>query len=199
MSSDVQTAIPDALGASFQKRPEQDWRDYFKFEREKYYDDERRRKYAEERQEEQDKQDRRRRGREETRAWNQRAKEYRESTAAESKRRRPQKSGGGRDLPPNGNPPARPEVIVASARIVPAAEPQIDATVPERKGYLSADERERFAGLPVPISAEYRDAVCTCITAYSSATGNDLPKQCKSGGSFGGRIGRRRSYYLGMA
>jgi hypothetical protein len=146
----------ERLGATFQKRSDQDWRDYFKLEREKYYDDERRRKYVEERQKEQDKQDRLRRAREETRAWNQRADEYRESKATESKRRRPQKSKGGRDLPPNGNPPPRPELMFVSARTVPAAEPQIDATVPERKGYLSADERERLAGLPVPTSAEYR-------------------------------------------
>ena len=37
------------LGETFQKRSDQDWRDYFKFEREKYDSDERRRKYVEER------------------------------------------------------------------------------------------------------------------------------------------------------
>lgn len=136
------------LGATFQKRSDQDWRDYFKFEREKYNDDERRRKYVEERQEEQDEHDRRWRAREEMRASNQRSEEYRESNIAESKRRRLK---GGRHLPPNGNPPARLELIVASARTVPAAE------VSERKGYVSADERERLAGLPVPVSAEYRE------------------------------------------
>jgi len=144
----------ERLGATFQKRSDQDWRDYFKFEREKYADDERRRKYVEERQKEQNEQDQRRRAREEMRASNQRSEEYRESNIAESKRRRLQ---GGRGLPPNGNPPARLELIVASARTVPAAEPQIDATVSERKGYLSADERETLTGLPVPISAEYRE------------------------------------------